>query len=66
MRGQTGLGTAVFLPMLQSNSKKLERERRQKQGRERRKGERESVNSVEFKLDFCQYSVNPLDLVNNI
>ena len=55
MRGQTGLGTAVFLPMLQSNSNKLERERRQKQGRERRKGERESVNSVEFKLDFCQY-----------
>ena len=51
--------------------KEVRKRRLQKQGSKRRKGERESyiltsikINPVEFKLDFCQYALSPLDLVN--
>lgn len=42
------------------------RQREEKRGKRIRHFTGVKTNSVEFKLDFCQHSVNPLDLVNNI
>lgn len=73
MRGQRRGGDGCVSAAVTEQQKEVGKRRLQKQGSKRRKGERESniltsikINPVEFKLDFRQYALSPLDLVNNI
>ena len=73
VRGQRQGGDGCISAAVTERQQEVGKRRLQKQGSKRRKGERESniltsikINPVEFKLDFHQYALSPLDLVNNI